>query len=87
LRKKILSTGKTPSNWETVINNIPDDWFPANSDYKAIALKNTFKAFSSIEIRVKVLTLFISEKLKVSNMYLSSNEMYGNPYNFQSYFE
>jgi hypothetical protein len=81
LRKKILLTKQLPNNWETVINKIPEDWF-VNKNYSTENVVNEFKTADSIEEKLSLLLLILSEKLKISNIYLSSNNMYGNPYNF-----
>ena len=87
-----LLNNKPVDYWESVLNKIPENWFIdlgaiLDQQYTKDAFIEAFRGTTTRSNRSTMIKGLLHTKLTVTHMYLNSEEMYGNPYNFQSYFE
>lgn len=73
--------GEENLNEAGLLDNTPDSW------YDNVMPKEEFiKSFEDIDNRINLTKLMLYNNSQVSFWELESKDMYGNPYNFQSYF-
>ena len=80
-----------------ILNSIPDDWFNKVANELELQITETEKTFKSVfistfstateEVKAKFIKALLYANARLTELYLSSSDMYGDPYNFQSYFE
>ena len=68
--------------------NFPNDWFTALGEGKdKTQFINSFNGNEELIEKQEKLLPLIKSKFKLTSLYLSSEEMYGNPFNFQNFYE
>lgn len=68
--------------------NFPDDWFTALGEGRTkTQFINSFNGNEGLIEKQEKLLPLIKSKFKLTSLYLSSEEMYGNPFNFQNFYE
>ena len=83
--------GKNIPEKDAIFQATPEDWFVNLTD-TSINTKTKYVDKFNLNatpnnIKSQMLKDILNLKLKIDKVYLDSEEMYGNPYNFQSYFE
>lgn len=84
------------------LDTIPEDWYGRVAEELELTITETFKTFKAAYIQAfnaeyeidkfsdkcaSMVKALLYANAQLSELYLSSADMYGNPYNFQSFFE
>ena len=83
--------GKNIPEKDAIFQATPEEWFVNLADTSINTRAEYINKFNldttTNSVKRQMLKDILNLKLKIDKIYLDSEEMYGNPYNFQSYFE
>ena len=90
LFKKVNTEESLPSELNAVLSKTPEEWFPAKPNSKVLYTLSDFNeilAEGNKEAIKDLIYLILHKNCQITELRLSSKDMYGNPYNFQNYYE
>lgn len=90
LFKKVNTEESLPSELNAVLSKTPEEWFPAKPNSEVLYTLSDFNeilAEGNKEAIKDLIYLILHKNCQITELRLSSKDMYGNPYNFQNYYE
>ena len=85
LFKKVNTEESLPSELNAVLSKTPEEWFPAKPNSEVLYTLSDFNeilAEGNKEAIKDLIYLILHKNCQITELRLSSKDMYGNPYNF-----